>query len=80
MPPVDGGVFVPCGHGAVSRLGARVAFAALGGGEVSPPEASDFFLGEKVTKTPPKNPWFLGTSFFWLIFRGISRWRRDPLL
>ena len=38
--------------GGISRPRARVAFVTLGGGEVSPREASDFFFGEKVTKTP----------------------------
>ncbi len=38
--------------GGISRPRARVAFVTLGGGEVSPPEASDFFFGEKVTKKP----------------------------
>ena len=44
--------FAAFGGGRVSRFRARVTFAAVPAAEVSPPEASDFFLGEKVTKKP----------------------------
>ena len=40
------------------------AFRADRRGEVSPLGASSFALGGKGTKTPSKNPWFLGISFF----------------